>query len=83
MAVLIQSETLTPPDHRKNQQALNAYIKALGGGIDFQGAIDAALATHQQRHRRSHRSQREAGVNTTEFCLLCFAIGFFLASLPH
>ena len=49
MAVLIQSETLTPPDHRKNQQALNAYIKALGGGIDFQGAIDAALATHQQR----------------------------------
>ena len=49
MAVLIKSETLTPPDHRKNQQALNAYIKALGGGIDFQGAIDAALATHQQR----------------------------------
>lgn len=47
MVELICREVMLSPDKRTEDAAVSAYVNAVGSGLDYQAAVDAAIAASQ------------------------------------
>jgi hypothetical protein len=47
MVELICREVMLSPDKRTEDTAVSAYVNAVGSGLDYQAAVDAAIAASQ------------------------------------